>query len=65
MHFKAFSLVIGSSYSLKNVSFLLIFSLQKAEYINSKICDTHLVFLRHKKQRDLPSEESFGHNADR
>uniref|UniRef100_K1RCR0 Inhibitor of nuclear factor kappa-B kinase subunit epsilon n=1 Tax=Magallana gigas TaxID=29159 RepID=K1RCR0_MAGGI len=39
--------------------------MQKAEYINSKVCDIHLVFLRHKKQRILPEEESFGHEADR
>lgn len=39
--------------------------MQKAEYINSKVCDIHLVFLRHKKQRILPEEERFGHEADR
>lgn len=44
---------------------VIFFSMQKAEYINSKVCDIHLVFLRHKKQRILPEEESFGHEADR
>ncbi|XP_062584069.1 serine/threonine-protein kinase TBK1-like [Saccostrea cucullata] len=38
---------------------------QKAEYISSKVCDIHHVFLRQKKQRILPEEESFGHEADR
>lgn len=48
-----------------NNFYCYFFSMQKAEYINSKVCDIHLVFLRHKKQRILPEEESFGHEADR